>query len=758
MMTSPSPMLPQVARHRPVGVRWFSGGGCVIERGDECEVTVGGLLVGRFRRGEVGARNAILVGLAEDPKIHLGELARAFGLSEEMVRLIRRRFERGGLPAVITAKRGGTRGKVDEGLRVQLEEMFAAGATVSQAHARVSRRRRISRATIGLARKAWAARRAAKQAPATAAPGPQTTSAMLPGLATSTPAIDAAPVAAPTVVAAPTPEETSAAMATSAGMVAPSATLVPTVAPTRSGVEASSRGEVRGGDFVQHAGTWLLLSALDRYGLYELASSIALQHGLDNDRLRVAIDAMVTALAIGEGTVEGVRRLATPSAPTLLRASHTPSPDWVRGTLGRLAEVGVTPFHLGMTGRYLAAAQADDAPAVFYVDNHLRPYTGKRVLRKGWRMQDKRVRPGTTDYYVHDEDGRPVLRMVSSTHETLTEWLLPIADLLRAGLGDDQRILLAFDRAGAYPEVLAALREESFEFVTYERRPYRELPASAFERELVVERGRREVPLRFAEFRVALGRGRGDVRRIALRTEAERQVNLLAISSCSAERLIGVCLGRWVQENGLKHGVERWGTNQLDGRRTAPYAPDTVIPNPARRRLIHALRLACVREGLARNQLSRLPDDEAGRAALLEEIASAIREQEELVARRAQTPSHAPLAETELAGKLVYHRFEYKAVLDTIRIACANAESDLAEMLAPELPRAAEVKKTLANLFKAPGHVRTESRTIRVNLAPAGTGPEQAAYAALFAKLDTLNLHLPGDPRRRLLRFRSQIP
>jgi hypothetical protein len=25
-------------------------------------------------------------------------------------------------------------------------------------------------------------------------------------------------------------------------------------------------------------------------------------------------------------------------------------------------------------------------------------------------MQDKRVKPGVTDYYVHDEDGRPVWR------------------------------------------------------------------------------------------------------------------------------------------------------------------------------------------------------------------------------------------------------------------------------------------------------------------------------------------------------------
>ena len=41
-----------------------------------------------------------------------------------------------------------------------------------------------------------------------------------------------------------------------------------------------------------------------------------------------------------------------------------------------------------MTGVYLERTRTeDDVPAVFYVDNHMRPYTGKHTVRKGWRMQ-----------------------------------------------------------------------------------------------------------------------------------------------------------------------------------------------------------------------------------------------------------------------------------------------------------------------------------------------------------------------------------
>jgi hypothetical protein len=106
-----------------------------------------------------------------------------------------------------------------------------------------------------------------------------------------------------------------------------------------------------------------------------------------------------------------------------------------------------------MGGRHLDAARAD-TPAVFYID-HLRPYCGDQIVRKGWRMQDRRVLPGTTDYYVHDEDGRPMFRVDVPSPDSLSQWLMPIAARLREALGPDERILPAFDRAGLYPDDMA---------------------------------------------------------------------------------------------------------------------------------------------------------------------------------------------------------------------------------------------------------------------------------------------------------------
>jgi len=312
-------------------------------------------------------------------------------------------------------------------------------------------------------------------------------------------------------------------------------------------VEPTSSG------MVQHVGSWLMMAMVAKLGLPELAER---HRGpkLGAPALRVALDATIAALSIGERCVEGVRRLATASGHQLLRSSRAPSASWVRRVVGRFAQTRGPWLHLDMGARYMQRAREDeDTPVVFYVDNHLRPYSGKEVVRRGWRMQDKRVLPGASDYYVHDEDGRPVLRFDAPDNGPLTAWLTPIANLLRLALGPAQKIMLAFDRAGAYPQQLAELRDRGFEFVTYERRPYPLLASTAFESSAKLD----DEEVAIHDARINLGKGRGRLRRIAIRFVDGKQINLLAVSDQPAQRLLDVMRGRWNQETRALQGRAR---------------------------------------------------------------------------------------------------------------------------------------------------------------------------------------------------------
>jgi hypothetical protein len=526
----------------------------------------------------------------------------------------------------------------------------------------------------------------------------------------------------------------------------------------REGVVALHSRPVVGGGFVQHVGTWLLMSLAQRDGLHDEFAKLG---GEASDQ--IALDATLASLAIGERTVEGVRRLATPTAPQLLRADHTPTASAVRRRLWGVAEQHGATLMAQMGRRYLDAARGDaNTPAVFYIDNHMRPYCGDQIVRKGWRMQERRALPGTSDYYVHDEDGRPMFRVDVPSHDSLSRWLIPIATRLRDALGPDERILLAFDRAGSHADDMASLRDAGFEFVAYERKPFASLADTAFDQSTQI----RGVSYGLHEHRMKnLGRERGRVRRISLRTPEGTQINVLGISSLPAAALVGILLGRaakddpsgrWVQENGFKHGVERWGMNQLDGRKVEPVPPGTIIPNPKRRRVERALTIARAEEGRARCALAACKPDDARHEQLKAELAEAIERRVRLELMRPLVPKHAPVEDTELAGKLVQHTGQLKAVVDTIRIVSANVEADLAELIAPHLRRPKEAKKVIANLFAAPGRVEVTPREIRVRLAPPANRSERAAIRRLLAQVNVLRLTLPRDVRQRPLRFELQ--
>lgn len=784
------PELPLLPDPRPEGPRWFAGGGYVIDSGTRREVHVGGFLVGAFSVEDHAQRNLLLVTLAESPSIHLGQLAEAFRISSETARVLRLQAKREGIQSVARTLRRGGKPKLSDAQRRRVIRLFDEGASAEQVQRKLGGK--VSLRTTERVRSEWLEQRRSRSP----SPSRGTEAAPEPPEA----AVEASAGAEPTDLpsspvmgeaSASTVDEMestdlgtwsqSASAATESSSAASSTPIAFSSLPLRGSDDAAVSGAIaatgepststaareilddargnaptaaRSARGVQHLGTWLMMAMLSTWKLHERVAALSDGSAKSIGALRVAVDAVVAALSIGEQCVEGVRRLKTRTAGALLRAQWAPSASWTRGVLhgvSNLAAERILP--IVMARDYIAAAQSSTEPtAIFYVDNHVRPYTGDRVVRKGWRMQDKRARPGTTDFYVHDQDGRPLYRVTAPENPSLTALLVPVARDLKELCGDATRPLLCFDRGGAFAQEMAELRDLDVAFVTYERKPYPVVPKSQFNQSLLID----GETVEWVESRINLGKKRGRLRRIALRMPDGHQINLLAAGEVDAPRLIGALGSRWLQENGFKHGVERWGINQLDSRKTEPYAPDTIIPNPARRRLDRAIKAACVREGRARRDLARAAPASVAFEAASAELQASLEQQAQFLSERPTTPTHAPLSETELAAVLVKHVGEYKALLDTIRIACANVESDLAATLGGHLPRPAEAKKALANLLSAPGQIEVTSDRIRVVLEPAGTAPEMDAFAALLAAVNSRGLLLPGDRAARRLEFRLQ--
>ncbi len=140
--------------------RWFSSRGCVVHRGDERDVFVGGTLIGTFGIGDDGHRNAILIGLLSDEAARVGRNAAAFDLVPETLRVLRRVHAEEGLGAVVARKRGGSESKVTPKLRARINAMFEAGLGASAVRRKL--RGRLSLRTVTYAQAAWRAQNASR--------------------------------------------------------------------------------------------------------------------------------------------------------------------------------------------------------------------------------------------------------------------------------------------------------------------------------------------------------------------------------------------------------------------------------------------------------------------------------------------------------------------------------------------------------------------------------------------------------------------
>jgi len=421
--TASGAMLAGVAEAEPDRF-WFGKGGCVERHGDGTHaVFVRGEILGIYASDDVATRDMFIAVVMEQASRE--DLARAFRVSVATVGRVRTRFNEGGARAVADyGRRGGWTVRTPK-LVERLVELFEKGLGPRPAHAAVAKY--ASYGTVHAIYREWKS-----------------------GKPAATPTV-AAPPKAPAQPAlsfegSSEAEEPPAAVAEAPAPVAAPAAATPGE-PTLEAVVPAT------GTVVQHVGSWLLLGGLGELGFHDLAA----QHRGDAvaaASLRAAIDATAISLGLGEGSIEGVRRIATPTVDTLLRHAGGVTASWVRRVLHDFADARAKPFAEAMARRLLSRAGAGEDRVFLYVDNHMRPYTGEHVIRKGWRMQDKRAVPGTTDYYVHDEEGCPLYRMSTTSHDSLCAWLMPVVEFSRLSLGEEVTPVLFFDRGGALRRAL----------------------------------------------------------------------------------------------------------------------------------------------------------------------------------------------------------------------------------------------------------------------------------------------------------------
>jgi hypothetical protein len=454
----------------------------------------------------------------------------------------------------------------------------------------------------------------------------------------------------------------------------------------------------------------------------------------------------------GRPTVEAAKHLRRAAFGAVVGTGRAPAVKTLRrkltemATQGRAGEFGTT-----LARRWVESGIIDTA--YLYVDGHMQAYSGKRRLEKVWSTKRRMPLPGIHTYHVGDSSGRPLLFVTEELSTNLARAMPKIVTAIRDAIGE-RDFTIIFDRGGFDGKLFTWLDGQGIGFITYQRgNP--NLPETAFTRRETRFEGRR-VRMQLAEDQVKVG-GRGPWRRVVVRTPDAHQTPILtnlASGKVGPARLACLMFARWRQENLFKYMGQHHGLDQLVSYASGPADPDTLVPNPQRRRLdrdIAAKRreLAKLKADLGDVLLDEPRDGSRTGHGLKIAQKGAVKQLRDLegdiaglVAERKPMPKHVTVAELDQPREIM--KLEHKHIVDRIKICAYNAEEWLLDRLVHHYPNRHDVRDLLRALTRLPGRIDTTGTGVQVTLEPPDTPAHHRALAGLIDELNTYEVVYPG--------------
>ena len=175
------------------------------------------------------------------------------------------------------------------------------------------------------------------------------------------------------------------------------------------------------------------------------------------------------SFAHGAAAAEQLKHLAAAEAGPLAGLAVLPGLRALRPALAQIAD-RTDPVALQRSFASAMLAAIPIASGVYYVDDHFVPYTGAKPVAKGWNNKRGKAEQGRADTHVTAHDGRAV-RFVTGEPSGLSVTLPKALAELKKAAGPGAKIMLGFDRGGAYPQVFAHCRDQGVHWVTYRRAP-----------------------------------------------------------------------------------------------------------------------------------------------------------------------------------------------------------------------------------------------------------------------------------------------
>jgi len=375
--------------------------------------------------------------------------------------------------------------------------------------------------------------------------------------------------------------------------------------------------------------------------------------------------------------------------------------------------------------------------------------------------------PASTDYWINDSSGDPLLVITGSVDAALTK-AMPRLLLEVRGVVGERKVTIVFDRGGFSPKLFVAMIKDGFDVLTYRKGHCRRINERRFVRRRAVLDGcsvdylLHDEPVRFLKGKLRL-------RQVTRLCDGGHQTNV--ITSRWDLRDIEVAyrmFERWRQENFFKYMREEFLLDALVDYQIEPEDPTHTIPNPERRALdkeIHAARADVARlerefgAAAADNTEQRRPTMRGFKIAhrrLGNQLRSARARVSRLFDQRRKVPKRVEVRELN-ERTVVKLATERKHLTDIIKMVAYQAESDLVALLRPHYARVDQEGRTLMHeLFATAGDIRVSDSELNITLAPLSSPHRTLAAQALCEILDQTATVFLGSRLR--MRFTMRPP
>ena len=399
------------------------------------------------------------------------------------------------------------------------------------------------------------------------------------------------------------------------------------------------------------------------------------------------LSAASICFALGAATIEQHKHLTASHAGPLAGLAVLPGQRTLRPRLAALAD-GYDPAELQAMFAAAMLAAEPCASGVYYVDDHFVPYTGARPVGMGWNNKRGRAEKGRADTHVTTHDGRAVC-FVTGEPSGLTTTLPPALAELRKAAGPGAKIMLGFDRGGAYPQVFRHCREENAHWVTYRRAPLA-VPARLPVLTTITRPGGSTRQIAWAEETVQI-KDYGQARQITLFEHGQVALQILTsdFGACPAE-ILSWLKSRWREENFLKYASQNYGIDAICDYAATIKTNTKIIDNPARKTATAAVRQADKALTTAREELAAMLRDPAIPAAAKNErlipaaqkkITRAERALAAAGAARGKIPAKLPANVIDPAARRALLRASRRSLQMILRLLAHNAEHWLSRHL-----------------------------------------------------------------------------